>query len=438
MPNLKANQLIDKHKPKIHYARSAKVQVPKVRQAHTITGTDGEEYPARQYEWIISNDSVDSYLSFMDPLTTLPNFARDAKRGVPIQKNHDYSELQLGRSTGGRFDAKTNQVYADGYILEGLDDIGSDDVIKRLETDTARWVSVGFRGDYKCSICDSKMSWFWGDCNNGHVIGTEVHFDEKGYETDDLKKSVRTETVYEKIVDGELLEFSPVWRGATPDAELIKTVRSLYADKEIDDKHVENACRHLNCDVRTLLDKQPIRLRSNPMSKPLDPTELEGLEAEALITKLEEAHEQIRVLETEKETLLTQEQHDDKVQELSEQVVESQREVTELQDKIAEQSDLTEDVEGAVIELRKMALDAFARSAQLKKYAREEDDAYMNFKRVIDSIDSPTKLIHKIRVYDTITSADEGRKTYTDNDNDNDNEKPMPFGFPTQRAYGLQ
>lgn len=222
---------------------------------------DGEELWVRYFEWVITNDAVDSYYTYQDEKTSLPNYAKQAAAGVPILKNHDYRELNMGKSTTGVFNLKTNEVTSKGYIQEGLDDVGSDDVIKRILAGTTTDVSIGFRGDEVCTECGDKVHWFWGDCDNGHYPG-QVLTDDDGNER----------TVYGRIENGELVEYSPVWRGANPDAKVIRSVREFYKSGDLKDKHIDRLSNRFNCEFRNYISRsRSYRSTSKPKSKSTKP-----------------------------------------------------------------------------------------------------------------------------------------------------------------------
>ncbi|MYF53658.1 MAG: hypothetical protein F4039_08990 [Gammaproteobacteria bacterium] len=427
---------LEQHKPDIDHCRNVAVRPISKRNRELIKVGD-DEYYIRNYEWIISNDKVDSHYTYMDPETTLPNFARNASEGVPIQPNHDYRVMQLGLSTKGTFDAETNEVLAEGYIQEDLTDVNSNDIISRLDTRTAKWVSVGFRGDEVCSFDGSPMHWFWGDCEHGHVIGDKIMIDKDGKETSDPDKMVRTETIYSKVVDGELLEFSPVWRGSTPGAELIGEVRSLFRDGKIDKPLERNLSRKFGMDVRSLLigkDKpnrsisKPIKRRHRMSVENMVPQEDYDEVSQALDAALAEN------LELKKNP--TREEFDSKIDEMTAQIADSEKELTEVRSKLKENEDTLEEIPLAITSLRKDALDAFADAAGLSHYERDSNEEYQSFKESIESTDSIVRLINKRRHYETRNKAvNGGRKMYSREEDNEKVETPAPVGFPTQDAY---
>ena len=149
---------------------------------------EGAEIYVRHFEWIISSSGVDFDNEFMDPETTLPQFAIDAENGVPIQINHDYQPLNCGRSTSGSFNREQEIVTAGGYIQEGLTDVDSDSVIARLLAGTSPEASVGFRGETVCSFDGTPMHWLFGTCEYGHYRGQKILVDGDGNETVDVEK----------------------------------------------------------------------------------------------------------------------------------------------------------------------------------------------------------------------------------------------------------
>ena len=429
--------ILAEHKPEIYHCRNVSVEPIKARNRELIKNGDIEYY-VRNYKWIISNDSVDSHGTYMDPETTLPKFAIEASKGVPIQKNHDYRELQLGISTKGTFNSDKNEVVAEGYIQEGLQDVNSDDVIARLDTGACRWVSVGFRGDEVCSYCGTKMHWFWSDCENGHYIYQKIMIDKDGNETDDPDEMKRTETIYAKVVDGELLEFSPVWRGSNPDAELIGEVRRLFEKDNIDSGLEKRLSRRFGVDVRSLLlnkDKSSNKSKSIPKRSKIMGDEKTVLQEDydQLSKELNEALS--RVVELEKRP--TREDYDATVNDMTTQIADVEKELAEVRSELKDSSDNLDEIPVAVAALRKDALDAFADASGLSTYERDSSEEYQAFKDSIEGTDSLMRLINKRRHYELRNrSTNGGRKMYS-REEEQKTEKPAPVDFPTEGAFNI-
>lgn len=159
----------------------------------------------------ISNDLLDSHFTHMSE-STLRNYAQDALRGVAFLRGHNWRELPIGYSINGAFEdlGSKKRTVASFYTVRGLPD--TDDLIRRMETNLLRDVSVGFHGgEMRCDICGNS---FW-DCR---------HFPGLKYEE---KKGDTVSTVLATFtIDGAgLSEVSGVFDGSTPDAMILKAQR---------------------------------------------------------------------------------------------------------------------------------------------------------------------------------------------------------------------
>ena len=171
------------------------------------------------YKGTISSTSLNQQ-AFHISLETLRNIRDQANAGVPVHFNHETYNFQAGKSTKATLnDEKVN---AEFYILAGLDDINSDDVIKRMDEGVVDALSIGFMGgDFYCDLCDEKMELFIDfffatrECSNGHVLGRMTK--------DDKKEKLVTAEVRGKV---NLREFSVVNKGADPSAKMIKKLQS--------------------------------------------------------------------------------------------------------------------------------------------------------------------------------------------------------------------
>ncbi|USK77825.1 hypothetical protein [Peribacillus frigoritolerans] len=160
-----------------------------------------------------SNDRLDSYLTKMDPVTTLRNYAEDLKGGVSLLSGHDVSKSPYGRSYDGELltgdvDNENNSVRGHWYILKDTTVNGenTNDTIRQIKAGILRDMSVGFGGNtlwYRCSSCGRDvMDW---DCN--HFPGLE---DENGRMS------------FAWVMEARLAEVSTVYKGATPGAFIDK------------------------------------------------------------------------------------------------------------------------------------------------------------------------------------------------------------------------
>jgi len=161
-----------------------------------------------------SNDRLDSFLTKMDPSTTLVNYVDDLKKGTPLQEGHDISKDPFGRSFDGILEKSmdtgqdVNSVRGSWYILKDLNvnGVNTNDKIRSIRAGILKSMSVGFGGNrlwYRCSSCGKNI--FEWECP--HIPGLE---DENGRMT------------FSWIVDGHLREVSTVYSGATPGAYIDK------------------------------------------------------------------------------------------------------------------------------------------------------------------------------------------------------------------------
>ena len=176
-----------------------------------------------------SNDRMDSYLTKMDPMTTLRNFAEDLKEGVSLLPGHDISKNPYGRSYDGELltgtvDNEGNSVRGHWYILKDtvVNGENTNETIRQIKAGILRDMSVGFSGNtmwYRCSSCGRDlMDW---ECN--HFPGLE---DENGRMT------------FAWVVEARLREVSTVYKGATPGAYIDKA-RQYVGQGELENRAIE-------------------------------------------------------------------------------------------------------------------------------------------------------------------------------------------------------
>jgi len=178
-------------------------------------GFGAEEDALFYFRAEISNTLLDSHFTHMSP-KTLANYVEDSNRGVSFLKGHDRRSLPVGYSVGAVLESKDTKqrVMTDFYTVRGLSE--TDDLIKRIQTNLLRDVSVGFHGgEMVCDICGEE---FW-DCR--HYPG--IKFTEKRDGKDVIIISTFT------IDDARLSEVSGVFDGSTPDAMIEKAQRAAKA-----------------------------------------------------------------------------------------------------------------------------------------------------------------------------------------------------------------
>ncbi|MCU6603773.1 hypothetical protein OCO53_25365 [Peribacillus frigoritolerans] len=214
-------------------------QVLELINRHTLEPFDSLE-PIFTFSGNCSNDRMDSYMTKMDPLTTLRNYSEDLKTGVSLLEGHDITKNPYGRSYDGQLipsdnSSSFNAVRGHWYILRDLNinGVNTNDTIRAIKSGIIRDMSVGFGGDqmyYRCSSCGRDM--FDWEC--GHFPGLE---DENGRMT------------FAWVVDAHLREVSTVYKGATPGATItprayIDKARQYVQQGQLSQKHImklENA-----------------------------------------------------------------------------------------------------------------------------------------------------------------------------------------------------
>ena len=181
------------------------------------------------FEGIASTGSLNSYFYRMHS-SSLRNFKEDAAKepGKPVYINHEtYRELNAGRTVGASLYNK--KVKMEWSILRGLTDIGSDDVIKRLENNVVTDLSIGHDdAEYMCDECGSEMyrEWFIPIDENGHYPGMTI------------KKNGKDHTITAVAHNARLRELSIVGMGADPDAKIIGKLKQELSDGEINGKGI--------------------------------------------------------------------------------------------------------------------------------------------------------------------------------------------------------
>jgi hypothetical protein len=179
----------------------------------------------------ISSTRIDAYFTRM-ALSTLRNYATEAKAGVSFQNSHNIYELGLGRSLTGRFfngDVESEdtppRVEASFFTIPGLSAGGTttEQFMLGVNVGLYKDVSVGFYGGtMRCSICQRDI-WDW-DCM--HVPGMQYELrDEQG------EKTGKREIAIAWIEDAHLAEVSIVYDGATPGAAILKAQQEAEAGR---------------------------------------------------------------------------------------------------------------------------------------------------------------------------------------------------------------
>lgn len=171
----------------------------------------------------------------------------DAKRGVSLMLNHNWSQLGVqsipigkvfdARIAGGTQEGEETTLYTTQYILRDdskVDGYSKNDIIKLIESGILADTSVGWgttRESYKCNICGNSI-YDYSKCE--HIPGRKYIVNE---ETNEVKECIVQAEPPKKLHAGNnvLMENSIVFDGAYPNAiiqssigEEIKTSNGVF------------------------------------------------------------------------------------------------------------------------------------------------------------------------------------------------------------------
>lgn len=207
-----------------------------------------------------SNNQLDAYYTRMAP-STLKNFARDAKAGVPIMNSHrtggwwtydrDTLELPVGRSYRGVIEkaGELQTFHSSAYMVRGItiSDVSNDDLIRAIDAGTIFDVSIGYMGGWlKCGICNRNIR----DEKCDHYPGYPLSPD-----TD--------ERAWAWIEDAGLLEWSLVYSGATPGA-MIEKARQFASEGRFSPTDLDEIEDRLGVRIRPSTLAVPVVTRTTP------------------------------------------------------------------------------------------------------------------------------------------------------------------------------
>jgi hypothetical protein len=192
-----------------------------------------------------SSNRLDFYDTRMRPATTLVNFARALADGVSYQDSHHIRKNGWGQSlTGYTLNTddtdpdtgdRITEVWAELFTLPGLELSGqtTDSFIDAVRAGIWRDVSVGFyASDIECSICGQQSFEWWKEDGCRHIPGHTYTV-----ENEDLR-------AFAWINDGELVELSQVYKGASPAAAVIKAEQMSEAGRLSDGERAFIERRH--------------------------------------------------------------------------------------------------------------------------------------------------------------------------------------------------
>jgi len=224
-----------------------------------------------------SDTSVDSHFTRMDPDTTLANYAADAADGVPILNSHGaagngYIDLPVGRSFAGtllRDDYTTPRgttlhatktkpaVYTAHYLPRGVttSSTSNDDLIRAIDAGILPDVSVGF-GNTKPRGANGY--WYRCDeCGEDLLRSPEcTHYPGMLVKSDNGKESHRATAT---VMDAGLKEYSHVWRGSNPSAQLLRKVADLVTRHVLSHADVTDIDRVTGRHMAAALDWQALK-----------------------------------------------------------------------------------------------------------------------------------------------------------------------------------
>ena len=187
------------------------------------------------YNGVIQSTSLNRRYFFNASMQTLRSIQAQANDGVEILSGH------WGKALGSSVSATLyNQVVnSDFYIIADLEDVNSNDEIKRLDTGSLKGLSTGFmltdESRMICNVCrenglsdkeaemKQRYSWFssYFECEAEHVLGSK------------MRNGVRVTAELMGAV--ELLEYSIVSRGADPDAKVKEKIKENMQNGLYDD-----------------------------------------------------------------------------------------------------------------------------------------------------------------------------------------------------------
>lgn len=166
----------------------------------------------------------------------------DAKRGVSLMLNHNWSQLGVqsipigkvfdARLAGGTQEGEETTLYTTQYILRDdskVDGYSKNDIIKLIESGILQDTSVGWgttRESYKCNICGHSI-YDYRHCE--HIPGQKYIVNE---ETNEVKECIIQAEPPKELHAGNnvLMENSIVFDGAYPNA-IIQSGISANAEK---------------------------------------------------------------------------------------------------------------------------------------------------------------------------------------------------------------
>ena len=340
---------------------------------------EDEDYVVRA---AISSDIVDEHETRMDINTTLPNFVKEANRGVPTMDSHN---KKLGVGVTSQSMLKENIVLANLSVVRGVtfgadaSYLDSDTLIRMIKKKVVTDVSVGaYGGIFRCNICDADMWRSW-DCY--HWPGVTYIIEEEG---SDKKREIKCVPVIE---DAHLGEVSFTYGGSNPDAKIMARAAQHAEDGLLSSKHIVHINRMFSAglDLRSANDKTQIMGGFNNMD-------------------LKEAQAEIKRLEGENETLKSDKQ--------------------KLESEVGELKVVSKDFESEKQSVR-------AETLKLYREVRSDNitgEALVAYEKRLDAFDLPNLKIEKELLTKQVDSTDDEQVEPGQQTNQEDKTKAKPGG----------
>lgn len=270
-----------------------------------VGGMTEENDELVSFEGIASTDSLNTYFYRMH-ISSLRNFRDDAIDGRPVYSLHRVREnLNLGNTFGANLYGK--KVKMQWNILRGLEDINSDDIIKRLVNGVTRELTVGHDfAEYMCNECGGRMhtDLFVPMCSKGHCPGMAI------------RKNGEDHTVTATAHNARLKELSIVGRGADPDTKIIGMLKQELASDNMNAQGLAFLSEFYNLNYNSFFNQ--LGYNGYPPKQYSIPTRKKSMAAnpdllaktnEELQTKNEELQTRVDELEADIQKLPTEEEY---------------------------------------------------------------------------------------------------------------------------------
>lgn len=288
----------------------------------------------------------------------MPDFLRvmeeDAKKGVSLMLNHNWSQLgvqsiPLGKVFDARIDGssqegETTALYTTQYIHRNdskIDGYSKNDIINLIETGVLADTSVGFTTDPATSLCSICGNSIYDFANCKHVPGKKYVVDEETNEVKQCIVELHKPRELSEVGNNVLMENSLVFDGAYPNAIIQSKIGNTENDSE-SFKELKGKVELSNKDVIigytskndvNLLYKHSCEKGGTEMANIEEkPEEVEEVVEEVVEETVEEAEETVETVETpteaENEEVEEETEETEEVEEPEETTTETPEETT--------------------------------------------------------------------------------------------------------------